>query len=48
MPHTHLETHRMPHAGSGGDSRFSFTLDVTHPRFGRLIFQRAQFGEVEP
>jgi hypothetical protein len=31
-----------------GDGRFSFTLDVTHPRLGRLIFQRALFREVEP
>ena len=31
-----------------GDSRFSFILDVTHPRLGRLIFQRALFREVEP
>jgi hypothetical protein len=31
-----------------GDGRFSFTLEVTHPRLGRLIFQRALFHEVEP
>jgi hypothetical protein len=31
-----------------GDGRFSFTLDVTHPHLGRLIFQRALFREVEP
>jgi hypothetical protein len=31
-----------------GDGRFSFTLDVTHPRLGQLIWQRALFREVEP
>jgi hypothetical protein len=31
-----------------GDGRFSFTLDVTHPRFGPLIHQRALFREIEP
>jgi hypothetical protein len=31
-----------------GDGRFSFTLDVTHPRFGLLIHQRAVFREVQP
>jgi hypothetical protein len=31
-----------------GDGRFSFTLEVTHPRLGQLIFQRALFREVEP
>jgi hypothetical protein len=31
-----------------GDGRFSFILDVTHPRLGRIIYQRALFREVEP
>ncbi len=31
-----------------GDGRFSFTLDVTHPRLGLLIYQRALFREIEP
>ena len=31
-----------------GDGRFIFTLDVTHPRFGLLIHQRALFREIEP
>jgi hypothetical protein len=31
-----------------GDGRFCFTLDVTHPRLGRLIYQRALFRELEP
>lgn len=31
-----------------GDGRFSFTLDVTHPRFGLLIRQCALFREIEP
>ncbi len=31
-----------------GAGRFSFTLDVTHPRLGPLIWQRALFREVEP
>jgi hypothetical protein len=31
-----------------GDGRFSFTLDVTHPRFGLLIHQRVLFREIEP
>lgn len=31
-----------------GDGRFSFTLDVTHPRFGLLIHQCAVFREIEP
>jgi Domain of unknown function (DUF4166) len=31
-----------------GDGRFSFTLDVAHPRFGLLIHQRALFREIEP
>ena len=31
-----------------GDGRFSFTLDVTHPRLGRLVWQRALFREVAP
>jgi hypothetical protein len=35
------------HAECGG-ARFSFTLDVTHPRFGLLIHQRALFREIEP
>jgi Domain of unknown function (DUF4166) len=30
-----------------GDGRFSFTLHVTHPRLGQLIWQRALFREVE-
>jgi len=30
------------------DGRFSFTLHVTHPRLGQLIWQRALFREVEP
>jgi hypothetical protein len=29
-----------------GDGRFSFTLNVTHPRFGLLIYQRAVFREI--
>jgi hypothetical protein len=31
-----------------GESGFSFTLNVTHPRLGQLIWQRAFFHEVEP
>lgn len=31
-----------------GDGRFSFTLDVTHPRLGLLIHQRALFREIDP
>jgi len=31
-----------------GGGRFAFTLDVTHPRLGRLIWQRAVFQEVVP
>jgi hypothetical protein len=31
-----------------GDGRFSFTLDVVHPRLGPLIHQHAVFREVEP
>jgi hypothetical protein len=31
-----------------GDGRFSFTLDLTHPRLGPLIYQRALFREIEP
>jgi len=31
-----------------GDGRFAFTLEVTHPRLGRLIRQRALFQEVVP
>jgi Domain of unknown function (DUF4166) len=31
-----------------GNSRFSFTLDVTHPRLGLLIHQHAAFREIEP
>jgi hypothetical protein len=31
-----------------GDGRFSFTLDVAHPRLGLLIHQRAVFREIEP
>jgi hypothetical protein len=30
------------------DARFSFTLQVIHPRFGLLIRQMAMFREVEP
>jgi hypothetical protein len=30
------------------DSRFSFTLQVIHPRFGLLIRQMAMFREIEP
>ncbi len=29
----------------GGRGRFAFTLDITHPWFGRLIHQRAVFEE---
>lgn len=29
-----------------GDGRFTFTLDVTHPRLGQLVRQRAVFREV--
>jgi len=28
-----------------GEGRFRFTLDVVHPRFGRLIRQSAVFRE---
>jgi hypothetical protein len=28
-----------------GDHRFAFTLDIAHPRLGRLIHQRAEFEE---
>jgi hypothetical protein len=31
-----------------GDGRFSFTLDIVHPRFGLLIDQSAIFHEVSP
>jgi hypothetical protein len=31
-----------------GDGRFGFTLDLTHPRLGLLIYQRALFREIEP
>jgi hypothetical protein len=31
-----------------GDGRFTFTLDVVHPRFGLLIHQRALFREIDP
>jgi Domain of unknown function (DUF4166) len=31
-----------------GDGRFSFTLEVAHPRLGLLIHQRAVFREIEP
>jgi Domain of unknown function (DUF4166) len=31
-----------------GDGRFSFTLDLSHPRLGPLIYQRALFREIEP
>jgi len=31
-----------------GDGRFSFTLDVIHPRLGLLIHQHAVFREIEP
>jgi hypothetical protein len=31
-----------------GDGRFSFTLNVTHRRFGTLIYQHALFREIEP
>lgn len=30
-----------------GEGRFSFELDVSHPRFGRLIRQKAAFKEIE-
>jgi hypothetical protein len=30
------------------DGRFSFTLNVTHARFGLLIHQRAVFRQIEP
>jgi hypothetical protein len=48
------EPHRRPHiadqAADGWrcDGRFSFTLDVSHPRLGRPIYQRALFREPEP
>lgn len=31
-----------------GNGRFSFTLDVAHPRFGLLIHQRVLFREIDP
>ena len=31
-----------------GGGKFSFTLDVTHPRFGLLIRQLAVFREADP
>jgi len=31
-----------------GDNRFSFTLDLVHPRLGRLVRQVAVFREAEP
>jgi len=31
-----------------GDGRFLFTLDITHPRLGRLICQTAAFQEAHP
>jgi hypothetical protein len=31
-----------------GDGRFLFTLDITHPRLGRLIRQTAAFQEAHP
>jgi len=31
-----------------GDGRFSFTLQLVHPRFGLLIRQMAAFREVRP
>ena len=30
-----------------GDGRFSFTLQIAHPRFGLLLRQMAIFHEVE-
>lgn len=42
-PGTLAVTHR-----DCGGGRFTFTLDITHPRLGQLIWQRATFREVEP
>jgi hypothetical protein len=35
------------YANGRRNGRFSFTLDVTHPRLGQLIWQRALFREIE-
>jgi hypothetical protein len=34
--------------GELGEGRFSFTLDLVHPRFGALIRQTAEFREAGP
>jgi hypothetical protein len=31
-----------------GDGRFLFSLDIHHPRLGRLIRQTAAFKEAQP
>jgi Domain of unknown function (DUF4166) len=48
LPHTLTPGRLSVTHAECGDGRFSFTLDITHSRLGRLIRQRALFREVEP
>jgi hypothetical protein len=40
--------HALRHHAEVADGRFSFTLQIFHPRLGLLVRQMALFREIEP